>query len=242
MTFRVFLRALADIAAPRGCIVCGSPLGLQEEHLCLSCRTDIPYTHFWERLHNPMADRLNARLGGYIPHGVQEEYCAAAALFFYDSESAYKNIPWQIKYEGNRRAGRHFGALLGSALASSPAFGDVDTVIPVPLHPLRRLSRGYNQAELIAREAALALGAVLDTSALRRTRRTGTQIHMSMSQKEANVSGAFSCTSHIQGRHILLVDDTFTTGSTLAACYSALRPCTDPSCRISFATLAYVGR
>ena len=238
------LRAVGDILLPRTCIVCGRTLLLDEKHLCLGCLSDLPETFFWQRSHNQMADRFNEiiekRTGGD-----HERSAYAAALFFYHSEAAYRLIPYQIKYHDNLEAGRHFGKMLGRRLAGSETFADVDMVVPVPLHWARKWKRGYNQAEVIASAVAEAMGGPMRTDLLKRRRRTKTQTKMEVKDKVRNVSGAFAASERpgdIGGlRHLLLIDDVFTTGSTLYACRTALRTILAPSVRISVATLGYVG-
>lgn len=234
--------AAGDVLLPRLCIVCGERLHTHERHLCLACQADLPLTRFWERSDNMMADKLNALIQNEITDDEREPYAYAAALFLYSSEADYRKIPYQIKYHGNINAGRYFGTLLGRFLAGSESFEDVDMVIPVPLHWTRRWKRGYNQAEVIARAVAAELSAALCCSVLRRTRRTKTQTKVDIGKKSANVAGAFEATDpgYIP-RHVLLIDDTFTTGSTLFACFKALRSVFPPSVRISVATLGYVG-
>lgn len=65
--WRIWWRALADLMLPRTCLVCGRKLGLQEEHLCLYCLAEMPRTYFWDRSHNPMADKIN----GLIQEGLE---------------------------------------------------------------------------------------------------------------------------------------------------------------------------
>ena len=232
-----FVTALGDLVLPRHCFVCGRRLTLAERHLCLDCRSDLPYTHFWERTHNPMADRYNAAIREQIPDGVEEAYGHAAALFYYNSESGYKNIPQALKYRSALGLGREFAAQLGARLASSGPFADVDLVVPVPLHWRRRWGRGYNQAAVIAERVAVRCCRTV----LKRLRYTSSQTTGGMERKASNVAGAFRVVDRVEARHILLIDDTFTTGSTLAACHQALRQVYPPSVRISVATLSYVG-
>ena len=139
--------------------------------------------------------------------------------------------------------------MLGKRLASSEAFQDVDMVIPVPLHWTRKWKRGYNQAEVIASAVAESLGAPMRTDILKRCKRTSTQTKVEVEEKRKNVSDAFAAVipssadiSPDEVRHLLIVDDVFTTGSTLFACFVALRSIFPPSVRISVATLGFVGR
>ena len=160
-----------------------------------------------------------------------EPYSYAAALFFYDRHANYRRITQALKYNGNLGVGRFFGDMLGERLSGSPMFADVDLVVPVPLHPLRRWRRGYNQAEIIARAIAARLGAPCDPSVLVRRRYTRTQTRLSVEEKAANVRTAFSVPdpSRLLGfHHILLIDDVYTTGATLNACRRTLREALRP--------------
>ena len=259
----IWWRALVDLLLPRVCLVCGRKLGLHEEHICIYCLADMPLTHFWEQSHNPMADKINGLIqerlcseldsdgsggsggpGGSVGCGAREPYAYASTLFYFQSDSAYRHILYSLKYKGNTSAGEHFGRMLGRKMVGAEHFKDVDVVIPVPLHWTRRWSRGYNQAECIAKTLAAELGAELRTDILFRQRRTATQTRLSIEQKGKNVHGAFEAIAQASAPvHVLLVDDVFTTGSTLHACFVALREVFPASeVRISVATLGFVGR
>lgn len=181
--------------------------------------------------------------------GRGEKYAYAAALFFYRSESEYRKITQAIKYHGRSDVGQAFGRMLGERLRSSSLFADVDVVIPIPLHWTRQWKRGYNQAEVIASGVADAMGIPLRSDILRRHKRTKTQTRLGIGEKARNVKGAFSTTYHWlpsdkagpEFRHLLLIDDVFTTGATAGECFRALRAVFPPDVRISVATLGFVG-
>ena len=245
-------------------------------HICSDCLEDLPRTYYWLRKFNPMADKFNALIQKWVEDRPQaskddclaasegsipprENYAYATALFFYRTDSGYSNISRQLKYHGDIPTGRCFGSMLGEKIAGAEHFKDVDAVIPIPLHWTRKWSRGYNQAEILAREVATALGAELRTDILERCRRTRTQTKLTIEGKAANVKGAFRVRAHIRQslnsntkkadapvisdlKHLLIIDDIFTTGSTALACYCALREVFPTSIRISIATLGFVGQ
>ncbi len=250
-----FLKAAGEVMLPRVCVVCGQRLNLDEKHICLGCLADMPLTRFWERKHNPMADKFNEKIQQQIQardeHIGHELYAYATALFIYHSDANYRHIPYHIKYEGDTAIGEYFGKMLGKRLSGSDMFADADLVIPVPLHWMRRWKRGYNQAEVIAGAVSAEMGIPMRSDILERHRRTKTQVKLGIEEKARNVAGAFSVRadftngntcSDLDIRHIILVDDVFTTGSTLAACFDALRRTFPPSVRISAATLGYLER
>jgi len=128
----------------------------------------------------------------------------------------------ELKYRNLRAIAPTLAAYLAEHLSTLTTTYDV--VIPVPLHPKRLNRRGYNQAELLAREVAETRGMSLSASALRRTKAGESQARTgSISERLHNVVDAFSCTdTSISGKRILLIDDVCTTGATLEACAAAL--------------------
>lgn len=235
-------RAAMDIMLPRECIVCGGRLLLREKFMCVHCAGDFPYTYFWQDRHNPMADRFNARIQEYIEELPTKEYSCAIALFHFRHDNNYRHITYRLKYHGDIASGRYFAEMLARRIKECTFLREIDTVIPVPLHITRKLKRGYNQAEIIARTIANEINAELRTDVVRRCRRTRTQTKLSVEEKAVNLRGAFSINPRYKPfhpGHILLVDDVFTTGSTLYECYRPLRRAF-PAARISIATLAFV--
>ncbi len=257
------LESFIDLIIPRECIVCKRILRSNEKYMCIFCASDIPLTRYWKMRKNPMADRLNDLIQRDINKSVLDssidsvhsgavKYSYAAALFFYREENGYRKIPQRLKYTGDIHEGRFFARLLGNHLKDSDLFGDLDMIIPVPLHWTREWKRGYNQATIIARSVSEVTGVPVFGHILKRNRRTKTQTKLSIEEKSENVLNAFSVNRRYKSvfsphstvpanpRHILIVDDVFTTGSTIHACLYALQEHFGTSVRISAATLGFV--
>lgn len=249
LSFQDGLTAFLDVLLPRKCIVCGEVLSLHEKHVCLKCLGDLPRTFYSFMPRNRMSERFNDLVQRDLDSSMSRidvpvPYSLATALFYYRASTGYRNITKSLKYHGNIAAGRYFAGMLADEMIASGFYSDIDAVVPVPLHWTRRWSRGYNQAEVIGKVIASALGVPLRTDIMKRLRRTKTQTRLSIEGKTANVHGAFGVRkgSDLKGlSHILLVDDVFTTGATLHSCLLALREEMSFPIKISVATLACVG-
>lgn len=158
------------------------------------------------------------------------EYPFLRAVAFGSYDGGLRELIHLLKYSGVRPAANVLGRILGEALVkfegeSGP--GEV-LVIPVPLHKGKRRQRGFNQAELIARSALKALGderLVLANEILLRTRETQSQIGLTSHQRRENMRGAFAVANAgaVHGHRVILVDDVYTTGSTVTECAKVLR-------------------
>ena len=120
---------------------------------------------------------------------------------------------------------------------------DVDYIVPVPVHPLRRWKRGYNQAEVIAKGIEKGVGrSSMLYNALYRRKNSVSQTLLDVNEKWNNVKGVFGLKRGAQemlaGKHVLIVDDLLTTGATAQACFETLVQI--PGITISFASLAAV--
>jgi ComF family protein len=157
---------------------------------------------------------------------VDRPFLRAVAYGSYDG--GLRELIHLLKYSGVRPAGNVLGRMLAEAFAKvEPEFGpDQVLVIPVPLYKGKRRQRGFNQAESIARAASKNLPRLqLATDLLVRTRATQSQIGLTSHQRRENMRGAFAVAraAEVTGREILLIDDVYTTGTTVTECARVLR-------------------
>lgn len=226
------LESILNVLFPSTCACCGQVLVQGERQICLSCLANLSRTLYSTYDDNPVERLLATR--ARLEH--------ATALFHYRAGGTVQQLVHSMKFHGNAELCIAMGRQLGLDLLRSDRFDDVDLLLPVPLHWWRRLSRGYNQSELICRGIAQTFGRDVCTGVLRRHRYTRKQSQQRSSAREGNVQGAFSLrhADRLAGRHVLLVDDVLTTGATLGACCAALKAV--PGIHISVATMSVAGR
>ena len=227
-TIKQWLSAAADMALPRVCPVCHQALDGDEQWLCRRCLAALPRTRYEEADFNTMEQHF----AGKVP--IER----ATAYFFYEKGSPYSSILHDIKYHHQPRMGLWLAARAVTDMASSRFFDGIDVVTAVPLHRSKLAHRGYNQSEYLARGIAEALHAPL-IEALKAVRPHSTQTHKGAMERWQNIQGNYALKKNadrLAGKHILLVDDVITTGSTLTVCAAALK--TIPGTTVSLFTLA----
>jgi ComF family protein len=153
-------------------------------------------------------------------------------------EGPLRSLIHLLKYHGMKPLARPLAGLMNRAL---PVDDHFDAIVPVPLNWRKQWSRGFNQAELLARHVAKHRGASV-VNALRRKRVTGVQAGLATAGRRRNVAGAFAlhANTDLTGKRILLIDDVMTTGATAGACASVLKRAGAKS--ISLLTVARVDR
>lgn len=211
---------------PRLCEGCRKPLLYEERMLCLSCMQHLPRTGY----HHLTSNDTTLRIAGRF------RFRHATSLAYFTKDGLLQHLLHRLKYRNRQSNGTHLGELLGYELKQQEWAGELQAVIPVPLHPRKEAARGYNQSLLIAEGIAAVLGIPCMRDVLLRTRATESQTHKNRQERIDNVSGAFRVVrrDRISGKHLLLVDDVLTTGATLESCASALLA---QGCDVSIATI-----
>jgi ComF family protein len=223
----MFIKSLSSLLFSQTCYGCEQMLIQQEKLICFDCLSQMEKTNFHLQQEQ---NELFYRLAGRVP------ISGATALYFFDKKGRLQRLIKALKYQDAPHLGTRLGHLLGYELQDSSFIQNTDTIIPVPLHRNKKIARGYNQAEFIAKGIAESLNLKVDTQALVRKKATLTQTRKNAEARWENVGEAFACKSSV-GQHILLVDDVITTGSTLVACIHALMASSTPPESIQIASI-----
>ncbi len=202
---------------PDLCVVCNDRLTEGEQHICTDCLILLPRTNF----HLQPDNRLEQFFAGRIPF----QHIAAYAYFV--KGGSIQSVIHELKYKRNPQIGHYIGQLCGENLRGSSFIADIDILVPVPLHPKREKERGYNQSLEICKGISEVTGIPIDSNTLIRKVNNKSQTKNSRFDRWKNVEDIFSITDStaFQNKHILLVDDVITTGSTLESCVKEILKC-----------------
>lgn len=202
-----------DLIFPPRCAGCGRATSGAEVAACAECLASIALAT------NLRCIECRARL----PEGRKICHPSAPCILGYATayDGPVKNLVLALKFHNLRAAAEPLGRILASFAETQREILPADPLIlPVPLGSRRERTRGYNQAELIARAFA---GGRVRTDVLRRVRHTPPQSELDAAARARNLSGAFCAERGAEGREVILIDDVVTSGATLAEAARALR-------------------
>ncbi|HPK83788.1 MAG TPA: ComF family protein [Candidatus Syntrophosphaera sp.] len=211
MRWNAILGSVDKLLFPPVCLACNESVDSAAEVLCSQCR---------ERLQPIMenyCDKCGAPLADY-----RCEACSHLAFKFDYARAAYvfktpaQELVYHLKYSDIRSPAVFFSQALMSIPAAKRFRGNFDLVTAVPLHRVRERDRGYNQSELLGRALAFELGIPFSQPVIRR-QNTRSQTNLSRQARLDNLSGAFTLRrgANVGGQRIIVVDDVFTTGTTV---------------------------
>lgn len=225
---RMMKKALLSVVFPSICPCCGQVVVEEEGQICSSCLSRLPQTEQIQTRGNLTEDKFVN-----IPNFVR------GAAWLHYGEDKVRNLIQQMKYKNRPMIGYHLGKTLGQLLGEAGFMDGIDLIIPIPLHPKRLRERGYNQAEYIAKGISEATDIPMDyLDHIQRLINNPHQARLLVGGRKQNVSHIFAVNhpEELYRKHILLVDDVITTGSTLQSCIKAMIPI--KGCQISVVTVA----
>lgn len=224
------LNDFIDLFYPQLCLGCERPLLKNENTICFHCKFGLPLTNFHKipenKIHRLFIGRLQVQ--------------SATAYLHFVKNGIVQSLLHNLKYRNKPKLGIYLGQKAGFDLNADGFFDGVDIIIPIPLHPKKLIKRKYNQAEKIAVGLSETSGVILSTDLLLRAKHNETQTRKSRFNRWLNVEAIFALNPKkkeiLKNKHILIVDDVITTGSTLEAAAILLE--TELQAKISIFTLA----
>jgi len=228
------LRNVRHLLFPNVCLVCEQLLQPHEEHVCGAC-----YASFDAFASPELAEY-------YVRRTITDHFCfptffeRAWSRYKFHKESDLQELLHSLKYQGIFTLGVTLGKQLGEWLHSADLPDDIECIVPIPLHPLKKIERSYNQAEKIAEGISQLLNRPVRSSLLTRQRYMVSQTGLSATERQQNAEGAFGAKAPLRIGHVLLVDDVLTTGATMVAAAQALHDA--GVAKVSIATVAVAAK
>ena len=213
--FRIFYEALLDLIYPRRCPVCDKAVKPFGNLICEECEKKVKYIRapFCGKCGKELKDKR-----AFYCHDCarrKHEYDRGMALFSYPdlAESIYR-----FKYAGRQEYAAYYGERMARVLGKKILALHPEALVPVPIHTARRRARGYNQAEVLAKELGARLDIPVDTKLIKRVRNTRAMKDLSAAERQNNLKKAFKiCRNDVKLDTIIIIDDIYTTGSTIDA-------------------------
>jgi len=205
-----FIQTFIDLIFPKTCFHCEISLKINERFLCSECEKKLTLLEVICPVCGAPKTEENCR----VCETNNFQFDKARSIFLFNE--IVQKLIHEFKYNEMTKIAKYFGKYTQRYLVKFHPFDKIDIIAPVPLHKVRKRDRGFNQAELLAKEISQNMYWNCIPTLIRRTRFTETQTKLKKSERQVNVAKAFNINSKIdlKGKNILLVDDVFTTGAT----------------------------
>ncbi|MCK9480952.1 MAG: ComF family protein [Bacteroidia bacterium] len=230
MTKSQILSNILNSLYPNLCPGCNAVLPNTEMVICGHCELNLPVTDYHQLSENPVAKLFWGKI----------DFVNATSFLKFNKKGIVQGMMHQLKYHGNKRIGEFLGYKFGEVLHNSSFMEGINGIIPLPLHPRKLVLRGYNQSEYIAIGMSKSLNIPLLNHFVERAVNNISQTKIAGVDRHQNVQNIFALRPNhtIGNQHLLIVDDTITTGATLESLGRLIT--TQTNCRVSFATIASV--
>lgn len=217
-----FTEGLLNLVYPRRCPVCHGIAVPKGESICRKCRGRL----------QPIREPRCMKCGKPL-YQEKQEYChdcargkhyyeKGIALYPYD-EVMQKSIAY-FKFHNRREYAKPYAEEIRKYLGKKLLDWQADCLIPVPIHKAKKISRGFNQAEVLAEAVSRQIGVPVDAELLQRCKKTLPQKELNDEERRKNLQDAFQIAKKgVKYKKVILVDDIYTTGSTIDACTEVLK-------------------
>lgn len=217
-------RILADAVFPPACPGCGQPLGYKEgarEQICGACASKLIYIHEPRCL--KCGKEIEKEEAQYCYDCQKQEHRFVQGTAVYAYTDVVQHSIYRFKYQNKREYAAFYAKEIRKQCGAQMKRWHPDAIVPVPLHISKYRKRGYNQSELIAEILSAILEIPMDNRLLVRSRKTIPMKELNNEERVKNLENAFICTQNVvKYNKVILVDDIYTTGSTMDACAKAL--------------------
>jgi len=215
MWFTSLFDDFISLIYPKICLGCNNPLLKHEQCICSICQFHITKTNHFKTKDNNLQKLFWGKI--QLNH--------AAALYEFVKDSPLQKMIHALKYEENKEVGIYLGKQIAYEIGESEFLKHIDYIIAVPLHPKKEKLRGYNQSMCIAKGIQEIMKTEIDSTTLQRTVDTESQTKKNKYSRWVNVGEVFQITDveKLKNKHILVIDDVVTTGSTLESCAHTLQ-------------------
>lgn len=214
-TVKLYLKDFVELFYPKFCASCEEALNSAEQSICISCKFQYKRALFHDNPENEIEKRFwgKASLSG----------CTSYAQYIKDG--LLQKAIYELKYKGNTQVGLELGKELGYQLKASKRFADMDIILPVPLHKLKKRRRGFNQCDFIAQGVSEAMNCEWSDKYLKRVKFNVSQTGKNTFNRHGNTKSIFQARQeeYLEDKKVLIVDDVITTGATMESCAHALK-------------------
>lgn len=145
----------------------------------------------------------------------REELCYEQGRSLWLHKMPVSSSIYAFKYKNRRVYGEVYGREMAKTFRKIIRLWEIDVIVPVPLHKKKQKKRGYNQAEILAKEIGSRVGIPVDITLVKRKMNTVPQKEFTRKERKKNLKNAFEVTGKVKGKRVLIIDDIYTTGSTI---------------------------
>jgi len=221
MTLRSLLNNFLDIIIPPRCIICKKQ---GREQICSDCFAKIRYVTppYCKICGKPHDSRFE---GGFCHECYRKKTPFDLARSATEYEGTIKEALHMFKFSNRHSLKIPLGKIMADYLAANNGIdlSQIDIIMPVPLSRKKERSREYNQAKLLAEELSKHTGLAIDDESLKRVKETTPQFELSREERLKNLKDAFMASDEVKDKAVLLIDDIYTTGSTVKESSLALK-------------------